>query len=277
MKQFLKFMLFSSFIALVITSCKKDENKVIYEDGTAPVASSSISGSVVLLKPNKDNPLVQFTWTNPEYRMNTGVNSQDVYYAVQVQKAGGTTWATGASTRADLFKNYTVGEMNDFLTKAVESGGLGIDPEVATDINIRVKSYMGVESATNATNLYSNVMKLNVTAYSVDPDLWITGDATPSGWVNNPPAEQKFTYSRPNNNFTLEITLPSNQSLEGYKFLTVSGQWQPQWGGAPATGGTIVENPGTGSDPAAIKPPAVAGLYRLTVSLVNKTLTVVKL
>jgi len=280
MKNLMKHIFLLSLFAIAFTACKKDENKTVFEEGTAPSATSSLSGSVTLVKASKDLPFITFTWTNPNYSFNTGVSSQDVSYAVQLDTTGTTgssKFITFAITKVDLTKTYTHGELNTFLIKSKGEGGLGLEPLVAHDVRIRIKSYLGTESDTNPTNLYSDTMALNVTPYSVDPDLWITGDATPSGWTNTPPATQKFTYDRPSNSFNLTIALPATGTLEGYKFLTISGAWQPQWGGAPATGGTISENPGGGSDPAAIKAPAVAGNYKLTVSLANKTFAIVKL
>jgi starch-binding outer membrane protein SusE/F len=104
-------------------------------------------------------------------------------------------------------------------------------------------------------------------------DLWITGDATAGSWVNNPPAPQKFTRL---NNCEYEITIALVPG-KFYKFLSVSGQWQPQFGGSSATGGDLGANYGGGNDPDAVPTPAVAGNYKINVNFHKNKYTVTKL
>ena len=84
-------------------------------------------------------------------------------------------------------------------------------------------------------------------------DLWITGDATASSWTNSPPAAQKFTRL---NNCEYEITIAFVPG-KVYKFLSVSGQWQPQFGGTSATGGDL------GATMAVVATPMPSPLRRL--------------
>jgi hypothetical protein len=107
---------------------------------------------------------------------------------------------------------------------------------------------------------------------ALSTDLYITGGATPGGWVNNPPAAQKFTQVT---NGVFELTIALAPGGE-YKFLNTSGQWQPQFGGSSATGGTFGSNYGGGNDPANIPTPAVAGNYKITVNFIAGTYSVVK-
>lgn len=102
--------------------------------------------------------------------------------------------------------------------------------------------------------------------------LYITGDATPSSWTNAPPDAQKFT---PVTNGVFEITMAFVPG-KAYKFLSSSGNWQPQFGGASATGGTLGANFGGGDDPAAVPTPAEAGTYKIQVNLITNTYTVTK-
>jgi starch-binding outer membrane protein SusE/F len=105
------------------------------------------------------------------------------------------------------------------------------------------------------------------------PNLWITGDATGSNWTNAPPAAQKFTRL---NNCEYEITIALAPG-KFYKFLSVSGQWQPQFGGSSATGGDIGANYGGGNDPDAVPTPTVAGNYKINVNFHKNKYTVTKL
>ena len=96
-------------------------------------------------------------------------------------------------------------------------------------------------------------------------ELYITGDATAGGWVNNPPANQKFARL---NSTVYEITIAFVPG-KFYKFLSSSGNWQPQFGGSSATGGDLGANYGGGSDPAAVPTPATAGDYKVTVNFAS--------
>ena len=109
--------------------------------------------------------------------------------------------------------------------------------------------------------------------YALSPDLYITGSATAGGWRNDPPAAQKFTQVT---NGVFELTIAFVPGGE-YKFLNTSGQWQPQFGGSSATGGAFGANYGSGSDPANIPAPTVAGNYKITVNFITNTYSVVKI
>lgn len=104
-------------------------------------------------------------------------------------------------------------------------------------------------------------------------DLYITGDATNGGWVNNPPAAQKFTRL---NSSEYELTI-ALQPGKFYKFLSASGNWQPQFGGNNATSGALGANYGGGNDPDAVPTPAVAGNYKIVVNFLTERYTVTRL
>jgi hypothetical protein len=269
MKKSFKILLSSLVLLLAFSSCDKDENQVTFDKGKSLVLTSTVANNatLTLAKADKDLPLLTLNWTNPDYYFNNGISSQDVKYAVQV-KAGGLPYKTVTVVAKDLSKVFTQGEINGYIS-APE--GLDLAPDVTYTFQIRIKSFLGLESETNATNKYSNEYTYTAKTYNVDPDLWITGDATASNWTNTPPANQKFTYTRATKKFTISISLSPGKF---YKFLTKQGFWQPQWGGCGASGGDISENPGGGTDPNAIPTPATAGTYLITVDLNAKKCTV---
>lgn len=98
-------------------------------------------------------------------------------------------------------------------------------------------------------------------------DLYLTGDATVGGWSNTPPAAQKFTRL---NSAEYEITTTFAPG-KFYKFLSSSGNWQPQFGGNSATGGTLGANYGSGTDPDSVPTPAAAGTYKVRVNFYTNT------
>ncbi|MFZ4058443.1 MAG: SusE domain-containing protein [Ferruginibacter sp.] len=271
MKKMLKSILGVLFLGAALMACKKDENKVTFDgNGSAITFASSASGSFVFTRVTSGDVFSTMSWNNPDFKFNTGISSQDVTYTLEVKQATQANFIGGATIAKDLSKVFTKKEINDILTLPAP-GGLDLDPLVPQDIQMRIRASV---AGAPQSYVYSNVLSFVITPYSNDPDLWITGNGTPSNWTNSPPAAQKFAYSRATKKHTITMAFtPGNQ----YKFLTVSGQWQPQWGGCSPTGGSISENPGGGSDPAAIDTPPVAGNYLITVDLVAKTCTVVKL
>ncbi|MBK7098013.1 MAG: SusE domain-containing protein [Sphingobacteriales bacterium] len=202
-KNILTLLLISSFM-LAMTACEKVENKVIYQGGTAPVLSTSATGTVVLIKEkNKENALT-LAWTNPNYLFNTGVNSQNVNYVLQVDTAGknfASPKLQEMTIASDLGVTLTGQQFNSFLSKMEFAAG------VVQAVDLRVKATL----ANGSVPLTSNSINLKVNPYldfAVEPpgtpannyndgQLWITGNSLASGFINPllPPYDvtQKFT------------------------------------------------------------------------------------
>jgi len=262
MKNMIKKIFFLPLLVAAFASCKKDENKVVYEGGTDPVLSASTTGPLVLEILNKNLEAVKFTWTNPNYKFNTGISSQDVLYTLQIAEAG-TNFAKAAekAISKDLTTSLTVGELNSYLL------GLELDFGVAHNMEIRLKSNM----ANNTAVLYSNVIDMTITPYldvkyPVPTNLYITGSATPGNWqcgCGEPELlSQKFTQINAYT-FELDITLSANNS---YLLLPVYGSWSAKYGGTGSSNNSnnVFEDdfkPG-GSD---LKAPGATRPYKITV------------
>ena len=118
----------------------------------------------------------------------------------------------------------------------------------------------------------TGTFKQTKVANALPETLFTTGDATGSSWTNSPPSDQEFTGI---SNGVFEIT--TNLKGGGYmKFLSSNGNWQPQFGGNSATGGTLGANYGGGGDPDAI-PIATAGSYKINVNFITGKYTLTKL
>lgn len=268
-----KLLLFASFLAVVLfTSCEKDENRVYFEGGTAPVLTASSTSALVLTEANKDKQAVRFNWTNPDYKFSNGVSSHDVSYTLQIDTAKANFSSSNMQEVAiprELGVTYTQKELNTFLTK------LELTENTPYDVQFRIKASL----TNNAAPLFSNVVTIRTTPYldvavPVPPtgNLYMTGSAMPSDWTNNPPTSQRFTkVSSTLYTYTADF-VPGKQ----YKFLSTPGQWQPQYGGPSATGGELGYNMGGGSDPKEIPTPAVAGKYKITVNFRTGRYTVEK-
>lgn len=258
-------------LSLFFWSCKKDEHKEYFEGGNAPVLAASTT-NVALTSADKAKEAVRFSWTNPNYLFTTGVSSQNVSYTVQLDTVGA---AFSSSVKQefnvtnDLTYGITVGDLNKYLIK------MKLEADVPHNIEARVASNLN-----GTVPLYSNAIQFaGLTPYedfAVPPpptgELFITGDATPSSWTNEPPASQQVTKDN-KGLYHIEMDFVPGKA---YKFLSNLKQWQPQYGGKSATGGDINVNLGNGSDPDAIPTPAEAGKYRITLDFRTGKYTVVK-
>jgi hypothetical protein len=83
---------FSPFVTmlflLTLVACEKKENKIYFEGGTNPVLSASITGNIPLAFANQDEEALTLAWTNPGYRLTTGISSHDVTYQVEIDTTG---------------------------------------------------------------------------------------------------------------------------------------------------------------------------------------------
>lgn len=263
MNKNLKNLILPLFLLLVFAACKKEENRVILEGGTAPVLSTTNTGTIVLLKDKRTENALTLAWTNPNYMFNTGISSQNVNYVLQIDTAGknfSSSKLQEMSIPKDLGITMTGQQLNTFLSKMEFTAG------VDQSIDIRVKSTM----ANNSAALVSNALTIKVNPYldfAVPPpptnELYITGDATPSGWTNTPPVSQKFTKV---STLVYKITINLKSGSFYYKFLSTPGKWQPQYGGIDPQSGALGYNMGDGSDPDAIPAPPNDGLYEITVN-----------
>ncbi|MBS1733823.1 MAG: SusE domain-containing protein [Bacteroidetes bacterium] len=273
MKNIYKSFFFLSLIILSMVSCKKDENKIYFEGGTAPVLTASEAGPLVLLIANKDNPAISFNWTNPEYRFSTGISSQDVTYTLQMDTVGANFTSplkAEVSISKDLAKNFTVKEFNTAIL------GMKLEDGVPHDMEIRIKSNLSNGSGV----LYSNIITLTVTpyldvVYPVPANLYITGSATPASWqcgCGEPELlSQKFTKIN-SSTFEITIALSANNS---YLFLPVYGSWAHKYA-FPGAGNSNNVNgdrfqPDSGGD---FKAPPTSGTYKITVDFKTGKFTV---
>jgi hypothetical protein len=130
------------------------------------------------------------------------------------------------------------------------------------------------------TGNYEIIVNFQTGTYTVTPytgvlpvptNLFIVGDATPGGW-NNPVPTPSQQFTRVNlTDFQLTVNLSSAGS---YLFLPVNGDWGHKYGGASATGGSILYD---GAVPGSNTPaPAVAGNYLIDVDFAAGKYTVTK-
>ena len=275
MKNMFKVLLGFLFLGFIISSCEKDENKIFFEGGTAPVLTASTTADQVLLKVNENNPAIIFNWTNPDYKFTTGISSQDVTYTMQFDVAGANFGSTKKYEKAiarELTSIFTVRDLNAALL------AMDLPENVVHNIEIRIKSSL----VNNSVPLYSNVIAIKMTpyldvVYPVPANLYITGAATPGNWMGGGDPEllsQKFTKISTSE---FEIASLAINPDAGFLFVPVYGDWANKYGFTGAGLGNNVNGdsfqPG-GND---FKSPPLAGNYKIVVSFKTGKYTITKL
>ncbi len=258
-------LLFLSVVVFLFSACEKDENKIYLEGGTAPVLTSSTTGTTLQLSfANKDMPAMVLNWTNPDYRFTTGVSSQNVTYQIEIDTVGANFTNPAKKTIAvsnSLSQSFTQNEFNDILLNQ-----LNLKAGMAHNVEIRVTSTLANSSA----KLTSNVLKYTVTPYALPPKiappasqkLFIVGGATPGGWNNPVPVPTQEFKKISETIYEISVSLKSGES---YLLLPVNGSWDVKYG---ALGGNNSNNPMEddfrmgGGD--LIAPPTT-GTYKITV------------
>lgn len=154
MKNILKTTIFAIFL-ITLGSCETDTHPVATANEfiLSPVVPS---GAYVLSPLNGDNDVATFTWTVAD----NGIETIPSTYVIEIAKAG-TNFATpiiaspSATTTTYLWKE---GYLNAIL---VNNGFL---PDVASDIDIRIKATLGLGS--HPFNQYSNVFTTKITPFA---------------------------------------------------------------------------------------------------------------
>ena len=264
MKKIAQILSVALLLTAVLGSCKKDEQRVIFNAGTSPVLASSVTGNIPLGYASAGNEALNLTWSNPNYQFNSGVSSYDVSYQLEIDTTGSNFTNANKKVIAiskNLSLSVSQGELNDYLLNQLQ-----LAPSIPHNMDIRVKSFLIGGTGT----LYSNVLKLTATPYSLPPkiappasgELYITGDAVPSSWTNSPPAAQKFTKVSPTNFVLSSIPLVGGKS---YIFLSNFGSWDYKYSIAVKNDPAAVlggDFQWQGND---IMAPAVTGNYKIEV------------
>ena len=281
MKNISKFVFLLFILTTLIWSCSKDENKIYFEGGTAPVLTASKT-AIALSFANASNEAITFSWTNPNYQFTTGISSQNVSYVLEIDTTGANFTNPNKKALAisqDLSQTISVGTFNDYLLNQ-----LVLVPAKPHNLDVRIKSTL----TNSSVPLYSNILKYTVTPYAIPPKvvppgtapnyldgkLYITGDATAKGWMAAGDAEaltQKFTRKSAT---VYEITVPLTGG-KSYVFVPIYADWTNKYciatknDPAEVNGGAFQFG---GND---ILAPAASGTYKITVDFQRGIFTVV--
>jgi len=157
-------------LALGFSSCEDDALKATLKGDVTPnELQQPSSDAYVLVMADKDKTMDTFEWSATDFGFPASIT-----YTIQVDKVGNNfaDAATVLTTSNLLEADINVGSFNTILL------GLGLNPEEATDVEIRVVSTV----SNNVEPVYSNVRTIEVTAYATSfPPIWGAGDAL-KGW-----------------------------------------------------------------------------------------------
>ncbi|HLI92316.1 MAG TPA: SusE domain-containing protein [Puia sp.] len=264
---------------VLLASCKKDEAKVYFEGGTAPVLTSSATDSISLPVNDTTATAATFTWTNPNYMFSDGPSSLNVHYYLQFDTTSAFSSANMQTVgiNSSLSVTYTVAQLN-----AILANGLLLSTGNPHTVYIRVQSFIQPFTSTSQPEgtLSSSPLNFMVTPYAPPPavtppandSLYIVGSAVPDNWANPIPsadlASETFTMVSPTE-YKLTTTLTGGGE---YKLISVNGSWTNQWSVATAdtypNGGPFVSN---GNNSIA---PAATGTYLIDVNFQTGKFTV---
>lgn len=239
-----------------IHSCEKyDEVVLDMENTIAPeLISPASGGEFVLLRNDAGDVFATFEWTEAEYDLES---VPEIRYVVQIDFADSLFKnARDLANTADMEADVTVGALNQRLI------ALNAEPGQAYDFAFRVFSFLN--RSAEYTYSYSDEIVMNLTPYEDvvgDNPIYLLGNASEAGWSNTD---------------ALELTSigDSDYEIVAYldgqfiKFISVLGQWAPQWGqeSGDANSGTLSYRPSEDvPDPDAIDVSVLdAGDYRIT-------------
>jgi hypothetical protein len=154
MKNIIKITFFA-LLLISIGSCTNDKDPVATANGLNLKAITP-SGPYILSPINGDNDVATISWDE----VDNGVATNPSVYVVEIAKSG-TNFATpiiaSTSSTATTFL-WKEGYLNSLLLAN------GFLPELAADVDVRVKSTLGIEF--NTFVQYSNIITIKVTPFS---------------------------------------------------------------------------------------------------------------
>jgi hypothetical protein len=247
------------FVTIFFASCEKDKENVVINESVASNQLNDLSASTfVLLMDNAATTFQTFTWTKPDYGFDAVIT-----YTLQFDKKGN-SFASPVTLASVTHATTTViktGAFNELLL------GAEYDPEVAVDLEFRVKSTVHTAIAP----VYSDIVEAKVTPYAtVFPPIYMCGAAT-GGWSWDLYTYKEVRSSAPKiyetvakflNNETFRFFKGTGWGFESYNFPYFTG-----------TVSNLFVNANDGD--LNLKFTGTTGYYKITVNMNTKSITMV--
>jgi hypothetical protein len=285
---------FVSFLGTVLLwSCKKDEDRVVFTGGTRPILTANVTTGDTILLAETDSlgTAVIFSWTNPNYQFSNGPSSYAVSYDIQIDTLGAnfsdaTTAGKGVITISPALGDSVL--VKDFNNTLASASQLGLTPGKTYTIQVRVKAYYsnpGFTPAGGALPLYSDTLTYVVTPYKTTyPTLWVPGQYqswTPATAPNlalspfNPTSYEGYIYvpiiQGTGDNYDFKLTSLPSFSGTNYGLSSETGD-SLSGGGALSTSGGA-GNLSFGNYDTALTGADYAGYYLVTANISALTWT----
>lgn len=244
------------FITAFMVSCEKDkENVLIKETISANDLNSLSSSTFVLLIDNAAENFQTFSWTEVDYGFQAVVT-----YVVQADIKGNNFSAPIDLLTATAVTSgtITVGDLNKALL------GAGLDPDVAVDLQFRVKATIH----TAVAPVYSDIVEAKVTPYATSfPPIYMTGAAT-GGWNWDLYTYKELRSPLPN----VYETIAHFLNGEAFRFFKQT-DWSPTSWNYPyfTTVSPLFENAADGDSN--FRFIGTTGYYKVTVNMSTKTVS----
>ncbi len=153
----------------VLVACKKDEQRLVANEGVAP-EFGSIPAALVLLEEQATTDSITFSWSEADYGYQAAIK-----YTLQFAAANQTDFedAINVDLGNERSRTYAVADFNALVLR------LGLEPESPGDVIYRVLASI----SDNITSVSSAVNTMTVTAYSTFreiPLLYVPGSH--QGW-----------------------------------------------------------------------------------------------
>jgi hypothetical protein len=234
-------------------SCEEEGDKAILKSDVAQNTIQPLSASsFTLMYDDSEDDFETIEWSKPDFGFPASVS-----YTVEIDKADGNfADAYELATATTNSVTLTVGELNSALLE------LGLEPEEAAAINIRVRSSVNDK----VEPVLSSELSLTVTPFATTfPPIYVIGDA--QGWNLDNALELQSTGPG-----TYE-TIGTFQNNGKFRFFASPSWDSEQWGWSFFSGGTITGGLSDGGDgDSNFLFGGATGYYKITVSLKNKTI-----
>lgn len=259
------------FGAFVFNACEEEELITMDLSKTvSPQITSPSTGSSLVLSQETAGEIITITWSAASYDADY---IADANYILQMDVAG-----NNFANPRDLIN--TDGLSYETTQGAVNSRILGMEFAPNTEVTLEYRVFSFISRESDATYAFSNPISITFTTYEdVVPGakpIYMLGDGTEAGWDNTAALEMYYIQG---GEFALVGLLGQSGSM--VKFISVLGQWAPQWGavaGGTSTEGQLSYRPTEDvADPSPIDISDLeVGDYRVTADTANLTYSIVK-
>lgn len=254
MKNSFKILMGTGYMALMmLAACKKNDELAVATSGKAGTLSAS-SSTLVLDKSKLDDTtsVISFSFTKANYGYSAVVTS-----TLQID-ADGDNWANPTSftlVSTASSEGFATNDFNSLLLK------MGLPTGTASKVNIRVQQSI----STAIAPIYSNIIALTVTPYSLITYVWAPGEYQNDTDPNKqwqPGKADSLVSPKGNGVYTGYMWFPKAGSP--FKITSANDWNHTNYGdggsGALSTSGGNISSPG-------------AGLYLVTVDLNKNTIS----